>query len=226
MEVIKANIANGTYHPKSMLPPISELARELEVGRSTIREALTQLQLLGLIEIRHGKGIYISEPKIDFSSHLKSFSETIHEQGMRPGARLVYKRIEEADVKIAKHLKLHAGDPVNHIIRLRLADDLPVAVESSYLPCGPFPNLIELEGLENSLYGILHDVYHREVMYAIRSTEAVLTTPEENKLLDLTGRQPALMIETIAMDENHCPVDYGKSVYRADRFKFIVQQTR
>jgi GntR family transcriptional regulator len=111
-------------------------------------------------------------------------------------------------------------------MRLRLADNLPLAVENSYVPCKLFPNLLELPGINGSLYELFHEVYGLEVAYAVRTVEAVLTTLEESKLLDLHGRQLALQIETVAMDNNRRPVECGKSVYRADHFKFIVHQTR
>jgi GntR family transcriptional regulator, transcriptional repressor for pyruvate dehydrogenase complex len=47
------------------VPPERELTSELGVGRSTLREALHGLQLLGEIEIRHGQGVFVSRPSPD-----------------------------------------------------------------------------------------------------------------------------------------------------------------
>jgi GntR family transcriptional regulator len=224
--MLQKRIQSGVYKPAQLLPSIADLAEELSVGRSTLREALSRLETMGIIEIQHGRGVMVVEPKIDFSSRVKSFSETIREQGMTPGARVLFKGIEPADQGMAEKLCIQVGDPLVHLMRLRLAENLPVAVENSYVPCGLFPNLLEQPGIDGSLYDLLHQVYGREVAYAVRTVVAVLTTPEESKLLDLHGRQPALQIETVAMDDSRRPVDCGKSVYRADRFKFIVHQTR
>lgn len=224
--ILQKRIQSGVYQPGQLLPSIADLAVELNVGRSTIREALTRVETMGIVEIQHGKGVLVAEPKIDFSSRVKSFSETIREQGMIPGARVLSKGIEPATAEMAEKLGIQAGESVVHLMRLRLANDLPLAVENSFVPCQLFPNLLEQPNVGGSLYELFHEVYGREVAYAIRTVEAVLTTPEESKLLDLHGRQPALKIETVAMDDNRRPVDCGKSVYRADRFKFIVHQTR
>jgi GntR family transcriptional regulator len=226
VSILQKRIQSGIYQPAQLLPSIADLAEELKVGRSTLREALSRLETMGTVEIQHGRGVMVVEPKIDFSSRVKSFSETIREQGKTPGAKVISKGIEHAEAAMAAKLGLQPGDPVIHIMRLRLADELPLAVENSYVPCDLFPNLLELPGVEGSLYALFREVYGREVAYAVRTVEAVLTTPEENKLLDLHGRQPALQIETVAMDEHRRPVDFGKSVYRADRFQFIVHQTR
>lgn len=47
--------------PGTRLPPERELTRELGVGRSTVREALNGLALLGAVDIRHGQGVFVSD---------------------------------------------------------------------------------------------------------------------------------------------------------------------
>jgi GntR family transcriptional regulator, transcriptional repressor for pyruvate dehydrogenase complex len=47
------------------VPSERELTAELGVGRSTLREALHGLELLGEIEIRHGQGVFVSKPSPD-----------------------------------------------------------------------------------------------------------------------------------------------------------------
>jgi GntR family transcriptional regulator, transcriptional repressor for pyruvate dehydrogenase complex len=42
------------------LPSIMEMARQFGVGHPTIREALKKLQTMGIVEIRHGSGVYVS----------------------------------------------------------------------------------------------------------------------------------------------------------------------
>jgi len=224
-DALKTRIDAKIYPPKSALPSIADLAREFSVASSTIREALIQLENLGLVEVRQGKGIMVREPKIDFSTGVKSFSETILALGMQPGAIVHLKKVEPADSAIASKLGIQPGDLVNHIVRLRLADGLPMAVETSYSSMELFCNLTEIENLEGSLYSIFTNVYQRKIVYAIRTVEAVLTKPEEQKLLGLDKRHPALKIETVALDRDKRPLEYGKSVYRADRYQFVVHQT-
>src|SRR5947207_15164327 len=44
------------------LPPERELTKQLGVGRSTVREALNGLAMIGVVEIRHGQGVFVTEP--------------------------------------------------------------------------------------------------------------------------------------------------------------------
>ncbi len=54
-------IDSGRYSPGGRLPSERSLSEDLRVGRSTIREALRTLEALGLIELRQGRGAYVSE---------------------------------------------------------------------------------------------------------------------------------------------------------------------
>jgi GntR family transcriptional regulator, hexuronate regulon transcriptional repressor len=58
---IMASIKSGDYKPGSRLPSERDLAASFKVSRPTIREAMIALEILGLVESRHGSGIYITE---------------------------------------------------------------------------------------------------------------------------------------------------------------------
>ncbi|MGQ7890301.1 FadR/GntR family transcriptional regulator [Paenibacillus sp. WC2504] len=62
MGQIKMQIESGTYAPGSKLPTVVELAASFQVGRSTIREALSGLKAIGWVDIRHGGGTFVSNP--------------------------------------------------------------------------------------------------------------------------------------------------------------------
>lgn len=57
---IRAMIQRGDYTQGDRLPPIMEMARRFGVGHPTIREALKKLETVGIVEIRHGSGVYVT----------------------------------------------------------------------------------------------------------------------------------------------------------------------
>lgn len=57
---IRGMIKRGDYTLGDRLPPIMEMARRFGVGHPTIREALKKLETMGIVEIRHGSGVYIT----------------------------------------------------------------------------------------------------------------------------------------------------------------------
>lgn len=60
-EAIHGMIRNGQLKPGDKLDSVQQLAENFQVGRSAIREALTALRAMGLIEIRQGEGTYVRE---------------------------------------------------------------------------------------------------------------------------------------------------------------------
>jgi GntR family transcriptional repressor for pyruvate dehydrogenase complex len=56
---IKEALLNEEIHPGDFLPPEAELAKNLNVGKSSVREALKMLQALGVVEVRRGQGTAI-----------------------------------------------------------------------------------------------------------------------------------------------------------------------
>jgi GntR family transcriptional repressor for pyruvate dehydrogenase complex len=56
---LRASIEMGQFRAGDRLPTIAEMARRFDVGSATVREALTKLEVAGVIEIRHGSGVYV-----------------------------------------------------------------------------------------------------------------------------------------------------------------------
>ncbi|MEW6526109.1 MAG: FadR/GntR family transcriptional regulator [Spirochaetota bacterium] len=59
VDVLLANIKNATIPPGSKLPPERELMQKLGVGRSTLREAIQSLALMGILEVKPGEGTFV-----------------------------------------------------------------------------------------------------------------------------------------------------------------------
>jgi GntR family transcriptional repressor for pyruvate dehydrogenase complex len=54
-------IRTGAYRAGDRLPPIARMARAFRVGAPTVRQALTKLETLEVVEVRHGLGVYIRD---------------------------------------------------------------------------------------------------------------------------------------------------------------------
>ncbi len=61
-------LSEGVLRPGDKLPPERELAQQLRVGRTTVREALKLLTLSGILEAKRGDGTYVRQDFKDFLS--------------------------------------------------------------------------------------------------------------------------------------------------------------
>jgi GntR family transcriptional regulator, transcriptional repressor for pyruvate dehydrogenase complex len=57
---IRGTIQSGNYRRGDRLPPIVEMAKRFEVGQPSIREALKKLEAMGVVQIRHGSGVFVT----------------------------------------------------------------------------------------------------------------------------------------------------------------------
>ena len=57
---IRGTIQSGNYRRGDRLPPIVEMAKRFEVGQPSIREALRKLETMGVVQIRHGSGVFVT----------------------------------------------------------------------------------------------------------------------------------------------------------------------
>src|SRR2546422_28586 len=64
-EELKRYIAENSLRPGDPLPSESELARQLGVGRNSVREAVKSLEAVGILEVRVGSGLFVAELTLD-----------------------------------------------------------------------------------------------------------------------------------------------------------------
>lgn len=223
---LKGAIFDGKYTDGQKLPPLPDLAIQFKVGISTMREAIQNLETLGLMEVLHGRGIYVHSTKMHWPDHFGSFSENTQRWGKVPGSRLIEARTEPANQVVAAQLGLSLGALVHYMKRLRTANDEPIAIEAVYLPVERFPDLLDRYHDPMSLYQLLQVEYDARPVTAMLTIEAMPIKEEESTLLDTLIGFPALLTTTISYDRNSLPVEYGTSLFRADKHKFIIRVVR
>ncbi|UCZ54732.1 FadR family transcriptional regulator [Bacillus shivajii] len=69
-ESLTEMIKSGKYKPGDRLSSVQQLAEDFDVGRSAIREALSALKAMGLIEIRQGEGTFVKKTNFDLTSDM------------------------------------------------------------------------------------------------------------------------------------------------------------
>jgi len=133
-----------------------------------------------------------------------------------------------ATTEAAAALRLAPQAQVILLSRLRLADAVPLAIESAYLPFALFPRLLRHDFARQSLYDVLENEYKLALTQAEQTLEAALAGPHEIELLELAPPAAVLRMQRLTLTADGVPVEYVLSVYRGDRYKFhsTLQQGR
>ena len=212
-----------TLEPGSLVPTERVLTVELATSRTTVRQALSELVGEGRLVRRQGSGTYVAEPKIAWPLHMTSFTEQAAAAGYSASTQLLDAARERASEDIAARLGIKPAAAVYCIERLRLVDDTPMAVETSYLSAARFPGLIPHVRKASSLYQVLADVYGVAPVAAEETIETAAASPREAELLNTDTGSPMLVLGRHSFDADGAPVEWVHSWYRGDRYVFVAK---
>ncbi len=205
--------------PGSVMPTERELCERFGVARGTVRQALNLLEVEQRIHRHQGKGTFATPPKIDQTLELVSHTEHIRARGMAPSSKLLGVSSVPADSRTALLLDVREGEELLQIERIRLADGEPLAVEMLLLHAASFPDIADALGT-HSLYDVLRHRYGVELSFAEETIEVSASGEREADLLGVSSGAPVLVLCRHTFDSTGHPVEYVRSHYRADRFRF------
>lgn len=222
VDILLDDIEQGKISENDKLPSERELCDAYDISRSTVRQAILELEKLGYVYKHHGKGTFIS-PKALNQDLLQfySFTDEMVKLGKIPSSKVLSFGIVDCNLKVARKLKCNEFDKVYEIVRLRLADDEPMMYEQTYLPCNRFANLSSKEIEKSPMYDVFRSKYGVKLTKAEEELQPVKTRRHEAKLLEVDESVPSMMIERITF-ENDAIIEYTVGIARGDRFKYRV----
>lgn len=214
------DIRSGRLKPGKPLPSEEVISRCLRVSRMTARQALKSLCSLGVAHSQRGKGTFVSESKLEKNiREVQSFTEEMEARGSRPHSKLISSEVVPAGAETAEALHLSPEEEVIRIRRVRVADAVPMGVETTCLPASLCPNLLDKFDPRTSLYRTLLQVYGIHIAQADEVVEAGLANAEEARLLGIPKGDPVFLFTRTSYVEGGKAVEYVKSTFRGDRYK-------
>lgn len=214
----------STLAQGSKLPGERMLAEDFGVCRVTLRRAVEDLISDGRLERRARSGTYVRRPVIASELRLQSFTEEIRARGQTPSTKLISIRRIKANKSISKTLRISQKDDIYSVVRLRLADQVPIALESLKIACRSIPTLSE-EDVERSLYDTFIEKFGIRITNARAEISGFNPAEKERTLLQITTRTPCLLIKMIDKDQNDQPVMTAECIYRSDLFELKLDVT-
>jgi len=218
LEDLRARLAGGEFAER--FPSDLELVSHYEVSRHTVREAVRHLQDEGLLERRRGQGSFVRVRPIEQPvGTLYSLFRSIEARGMTQQSIVRYLEVRTDD-KAAAMLSCLPGERLVYLERLRLVDDVPIALDCSWLPHGLAEPLLHIDFSHTALYEELAERCGISLTSGWERIRPVLPEPVQRRLLDISARVPGFAIERMAYRER-TPVEWRHSVVRGDHFSFV-----
>jgi GntR family transcriptional regulator len=222
-DALRADILGGGLAPGDRLPSESAMIARFGVSRITVRQAIAELQVDGLVQTVNGKGSYVTRPgRGEGRGPLVGVLEAMRRRGHRAHGRLLSHRTVKASRTVARELELQPGEPVGAVTVLRYRDDVPFVVGTSW--CAPaVAERLAHEDL------VAQDVATAvEVGLGLRSAStrvrvsAGLADARLAKRLDYAPGGAILTIRTTATGWDRRPILYSETHCRADMMDYRV----
>ncbi len=229
-EEVRDRIRDGRFSDGVQLPPEVQLATSLGVSRTTVREALLQLEQEGLLIRRHGHGTFVrSAARLRGSLNANlSATEVIRSHGMDPGTSHARVERRPPSPAVAELLGMVPGAEIIQLERVRTADGRSVIFTIDMMPARLFaeagvdPDVLLDPGL--SLYRLYASGLGRSItdgQATIRLTRADELVGER---LGIPVGSPILRLEQADATAEGEVVLFTIETYVGDTFEFSVHR--
>ncbi len=211
------------YSAGDGLPSENDLAQRFGVNRHTLRRAVDELVEVGMLERRHGLGVFVLDHQLDYQiGQGTRFTENLAALGLMTENRILRKQTLGAMAQVASRLSIAEGHAVHWVETLRLVEERPMCVISHFLPAHRFPDL-----LQRFEQGSLHSFLQANHGCRLRRTQslvtAVLPQGDDAKSLGMPQNRPVLRVKSVNVDDRDgAPVEYAITRFRADRLQLRI----
>ncbi|RLC80697.1 MAG: hypothetical protein DRJ03_06605 [Chloroflexi bacterium] len=219
-----ALIREEELQPGDQLPSEAQLAGQLGISRTTLREALHLLVEEGVIVRRQGLGTFVAAGR-----HLESGLEQLESvlalaarQGMAARVNDLSVEVVEADRALAERLQVDLGASLTRVQRSILVQDRPVAYMEDLVPT----RQLALQDLDETFSGSVLDFLRQRCGVHIQEALAAITaTRADDSLssrLEVSSGAALLLLEETLFDADGDVVGFSRNYFVPDRFRFHV----
>jgi len=221
-------IARGQLSPGDQLPPEHEICRQYEVSSITVKQAMKELVNEGLLSRERGRGTFVTQRKLPAQelTRLSDVVEALEATGLKVTVEVVRREKVPAHDDQAELLGVGFGEHLMHVVRVFRDGPEVLAVESVEIPAALCPDLLEADLAHRSLYDILEERAGLRPVKADQYMEAVAAEGADARLLRLPDGSPVIQAERLTTLADGRVVAYSRLLYRGDRYKFHVTQSR
>jgi len=220
-ELLRNIISSQKSAPGTMLPKEIELANQLGISRSTVRQATNKLENEGLLKRKKGVGTTIASKKRLSTelNHWYSFTQEMKERGVDVQNLFIKTEFIPANEKLSQFFNIELGRPVLRLSKLKGTGSDPIVYFESYFH--PRIGISKEDDFSIPLYSMLETKYGIKVVKSNENILAKLAGRLGSKL-KVSPESPILYRERFVYDPGDRPIEYNVGYYRSDKFTYSI----
>lgn len=204
----------GKYKDAKRLPPEDELSSEFGASRSMMRECLTELERIGILNRHKGIGTLINRRIVDIPTRLdiiKGLDPLLVELGYTITSPYLNFHEGVADEEVARNLEIPVNSPVLICERVVATNDKPSLYLCDYVPISLLPEKKYIpKKMIPSIFQFLKQEAGIETNMFLTEIRAVGLPEEVAKQLNMEPNTPVLHLCETGFDFMNVPVMYTK----------------
>lgn len=227
-KIIQA-LASGEWKPGMKLPVEHSLAQRYQVGIATVRAAVSELEMAGILSRKQGKGTFVSEHT--HQGRLYRFFNLVRIDGTRqtPQREFVSLARDIATPDETERLRLSRYGKGGDVYRLRVTfslQDKTVGVSDITVPAGLFGRMTKSGVGDGSvtLYALYQSNYNVNVISVTADLSAEVAPSDVAPLLGIKASSPVLLIKRRAYTYGDVPVELRTSWVNTAECRFHLDQ--
>ncbi len=213
----------SNYKVNDIIPAEGKIEEKYKVSRITVRKAIEELEKANIVEKKQGKGTFVKGKKISYDANfVGSLTQRLAKQKRKLTTKDVSFEIIEEKHFVKDILKC---DTILCLKRTRYLDGIPFALMYNYFDMNLVENLQE-DFKEGSLYAFLKKEYKLEIFSAQETIEAIASSKEQAKKLEIKENFPLLSLQRISFDKNDSVIEFSKIMIKSDMYQHKILLTK
>lgn len=214
-------IQRGEYKPGERIPPEESLRTAYHVSRVTVRAALDKLIENGVLTKKRGKGTFVTiHPFLESADAQGSFTKSCKMKGVRPTTRLIFAGVKKPTSSIRKCLSLEKEDKIVCLIRIRMADGVPVIFEEDYFSC-EHKYLLDTDVEGQPIREAIGKNCGSRVARYVDYFDVCPADKEQAEWLNCEHGTPMLRVQQFVYSELGQIIYYNRQIIRNDIYKYV-----
>ncbi len=225
-QAIKKGIRDGEYPPGRRMPSEAEMEKLYDVSRITVRRAVKELCEEEILARKQGKGTFVlSSAQISYNRldrTVGGFHDSLARDGKQATVDILEKAIIRVSASYARDLQISVEDDVVYLKRLMYGNQVPVMIDTAYIPAKRFPGIYDKLVGNVALFHLMESEYGVKLERYYKVLKVQKADREMSHLLNCHVGDPMFDLFKITYNEEGIPQNISVSILSGENTYYVI----